>query len=641
MRSTLRNAAHEAALDEFGFVVVPFLDSELIAALSAAHDELGEAPDDPQIALYFGFHSADRDYKWTVHHRLRAILDDRAAETFADHDTYLAIFITKWPGPHSAFAPHQDPTLVDERSYRGVTIWAPLVPTGYDAEGRDNGMLHVVPGSHRFTEGGRVRDVSRSQLTGLDTSTIERHAVGVPTQPGEAIVFDDRLVHFSYPNDTDTPRVVVSLGVRPSEAPCVLVRDDTDAMTMYAVDDASFIDVTASAQHLWTPDSAPIATLPPPAKPLSDDEFSRLAATVTPPPGTVPARRSRSLDPGLFCAFCGSADVDVTDRDGQENSQLTCADCRPKREASALPSAASASSHARPLRSYWDARNRPTGRRWPIDPVLRDTRVDRRLRRDGFATVPALAAADAARLRAWYLGRWDSGAGFQADLNVDNPPYRREVRALCAPIAAPLVEATFRDHEPFLFNFLCKWPGQDSDLYLHQDWMYIDERSGQATFVMWIPLQDVTSHNGQLQVLRGSQRVDRALRGTDLTGPWVDDEHTIRPRLESLPVPLGQAALMNNALVHCSFPNNTDEPRVVLAVGVRPRGAQPVYFRSDGPGRAARYDIDDDFLCQYTPAQLAGSAPPIPVAESIAVEPLECSAQELADTLDRVGRVWP
>jgi hypothetical protein len=300
----------------------------MVAALRAAHDELGAAPDDPGLALYFGHQSKSLEYKRAVSDAIRGIVGRRASEVFADHDIYLAIFITKWPGADSGFGPHQDPTLVDERFFRGVTIWIPLVPTGV-VDGLDNGMLHVVPGSHRFSQVGRVRNVDTSVFADLDDEIMER-GVGVPTQLGEAIVFDNRLIHYSFPNETTEPRLVTSLGMRAREGSCVYVRDNGHGgLDQYAVDDDWFIEVNAAGVDLWDPPYPPEFVHPVPTERMSAERFAALCDTVEPAPNTVPPHRtSLGIAPGAFCAFCGTTEgFEETDRTGRDNAQLLCPPC--------------------------------------------------------------------------------------------------------------------------------------------------------------------------------------------------------------------------------------------------------------------------------------------------------------------------
>ncbi|MFM7063532.1 MAG: aspartyl/asparaginyl beta-hydroxylase domain-containing protein, partial [Actinomycetes bacterium] len=220
-------------------------------------------------------------------------------------------------------------------------------------------------------------------------------------------------------------------------------------------------------------------------------------------------------------------------------------------------------------------------------------------------------------------------------LVVDDPDYRRAVNTLLGDALDDLVAERFDGYTPFLHNYLCKFPGDGSDLYLHRDWMYVDERQGHHTYVCWVALEDITGHNGQLRVLRGSHHLDPMLRGTDLVAPWLSHTATIEDRLLSVPLRAGECIVFDNRLVHASFTNYTDRPRVAAAVGMRPDDADLVHFRRLDDASAARYDVDDDFFCTATPQGLLAAAPDLPVAEVVAVGGRDYTAEELAEAVDQ------
>lgn len=268
--------------------------------------------------------------------------------------------------------------------------------------------------------------------------------------------------------------------------------------------------------------------------------------------------------------------------------------------------------------------------------VLRDLELDRRLRRDGFVVARVADPDRVAELRRTFLElRGRDREGFSIDLTIEDEPYRR---AADAAIRAALDDATtslFADHQPFLRSFLSKYPGEGSEMYLHQDWMYVDERLDRRTYVAWVALQDITGDNGQLQVLRGSHLLDPSLRGTSLISDIISHEDVVRPRLLTVPVRAGEAIVFDNATFHASYPNHTGEPRVAAAVGMRPRGAPLVHFRRTDDQSAVRYDIDEEFFFRYSPVQLLGAPPDLPVAEEISLSPRPWTDAELARALDR------
>lgn len=261
--------------------------------------------------------------------------------------------------------------------------------------------------------------------------------------------------------------------------------------------------------------------------------------------------------------------------------------------------------------------------------TLRDGALDEQLHRDGFALVPLLDDDDVAALRAHYgvLHGWE-GTGFEADLNNPDTAYRHAVSDALSAALDDRVTALFVDHDPFLRVFLCKWPGEQSDLYLHRDWMYTDERLGHRTYVVWVALQDITEDTGRLQVLRGSHRFDPMLRGTNLNAAWVQSDD-VRDRLEAIDVPAGTAVIFDNQLVHASLPNTSGKPRLVTAVGMKERGADLVHFHRPDDGVAARYEVDEEFFLTATPGQLLAGPPDLDPVELIVVDEVLVSPPEL------------
>lgn len=315
-------------LARFGFTVVDLFDAGTLAALRALSADVGPAPDDPQVALNWSFHSRSDDYKTSLK-RLLPLAAPALDATFTDHVVYLTTFITKWPGPNGAFPPHQDPTLVDERHHTGVTIWAPL-----DDVGPENGMLYVVPGSHRFSSALRIQDVDHSTFGGLEQVVVDEHGRGVPLRAGEAMVFDNRILHYSLPNVTDEARVVLSFGLRPRSASCVVVLAAPDGVAeVHAVPDDFYIDVLPATRDGWRPEVPPLARVAQAPETWFEDDFSMLCAQVGPAPRaevlTPPAEAlAGALDTGVFCALCGSSEgLSEADRAGRDNAQLRCPAC--------------------------------------------------------------------------------------------------------------------------------------------------------------------------------------------------------------------------------------------------------------------------------------------------------------------------
>lgn len=111
---------------------------------------------------------------------------------------------------------HQDKSYwPDANSNPVITVWIPFVPATLE-----NGCLHVIP----RTQKEKVHAFHQEKYSGtgfleldLDEIGIARgRAVALPVGAGDAILFNDRLVHCSTPNNSDHVRWSVDLRYQPT-----------------------------------------------------------------------------------------------------------------------------------------------------------------------------------------------------------------------------------------------------------------------------------------------------------------------------------------------------------------------------------------------------------------------------------------
>ena len=514
-----------------------------------------------------------REQATAVQRQILSALGPALADALPGHRPFLAGFISKGAagGPTTAF--HQDLTYTDERVDRALLLWIPLV----DLDGH-SGALRVVPGSHLWVDG--LRPAGQAALPTEDLQDeLAARATQLSLRAGEAVLYDAALVHGAPASPAGRSRPAVAVALAPTGALLVHADAGPEGLACFQLDAGPLRTTRAS----W------------------NDRSVRSRSSR----GPVPSRRPT----------CGPH----------------WRDARNPHPPPPRASAAATASVGSPTNRH---RGRPVRRRGPG--VLADGHRDHLLGRDGFVTQPLLDAGEVAELRSTYgvLHGW-SGRDFEADLNNADTTYRRNVSDVLAAALDATVTGLFRRHEPFLRVYLCKWPGESSDLYIHRDWMYTDERLGHRTYVVWIALQDVVGDRGLLQVLRGSHRFDPMPRGTDLNAPWLRHQDLIHDRLEVIPVRAGEAVIFDNQLVHASLPNTSSEPRLVVAMGMKDRDAPLVHFRRDPDGRAVRYDVDPQFFLTETPAGLLGAPPDLAAVERFAPAELDLDGTALAHRLDR------
>jgi ectoine hydroxylase-related dioxygenase (phytanoyl-CoA dioxygenase family) len=99
-----------------------------------------------------------------------------------------------------------------------ITVWIPLVDST-----EENGCLHLIPGTHKM----RVLEFHSEQITGTGYLEIDDEHVAdakrrapvlsLPVTAGTAILFNDRLMHMSTPNNSDHVRWSVDLRYQPTD----------------------------------------------------------------------------------------------------------------------------------------------------------------------------------------------------------------------------------------------------------------------------------------------------------------------------------------------------------------------------------------------------------------------------------------
>jgi hypothetical protein len=176
-------------------------------------------------------------------------------------------YSVKPASPSSELGPHQDFALVDERTAQSLYLWIPLCDTD-----ERNGTLHVVPGSHRYTN--RIR--SRHVPAVFDDVLPEVHgaATRLDCVAGELIVMVSGVIHFSPPNRSDELRLAAHGIVKPTGVPLVFYFADDETpegkVECYELE----IEPYVRAIHQGRPDGIPMARLEdrPPSS-LSPERF--------------------------------------------------------------------------------------------------------------------------------------------------------------------------------------------------------------------------------------------------------------------------------------------------------------------------------------------------------------------------------
>jgi ectoine hydroxylase-related dioxygenase (phytanoyl-CoA dioxygenase family) len=122
----------------------------------------------------------------------------------------------KVPGVAAGAVPwHQDKSYwPDANSNPVITVWIPLVDSNLV-----NGCLHIWPRSHKKQLlSHHAESHTGTSYTEVDEKYMKKvEAVPLPLEAGGAILFNDRCIHMSTPNNSDEVRWSVDLRYQPTD----------------------------------------------------------------------------------------------------------------------------------------------------------------------------------------------------------------------------------------------------------------------------------------------------------------------------------------------------------------------------------------------------------------------------------------
>jgi hypothetical protein len=219
----IRSAAHAEELNGVGYTRIDgFLSADEVRdcreALSAAIDLL----DRPLGPHWFPTALLPEEHvRSAISTGLRPVIEPKLSTILEPDVLELVRFdcSVKPPAPESGLGPHQDFALIDEDRWTSLYVWIPLCDT--DA---GNGTLHVVPGSHHFSN--RVRSQHVPAVFDEVLDLVDDAAVCLDCRAGDLILMVSGVIHFSPPNASDELRLAAHGIVTPIEAPLVFYYAD-------------------------------------------------------------------------------------------------------------------------------------------------------------------------------------------------------------------------------------------------------------------------------------------------------------------------------------------------------------------------------------------------------------------------------
>jgi len=251
---TMRDPNLQAEFASIGYTIVDLIAPEQAAELYALAREIhDEAPADK--VWESDFYSPDLDVKRRVAEALSATVQPAIDEHLIDYDTIISNFVVNWPGDGGGLELHQHSSITDETRFRAAVVWLALHETSLE-----NGTLNVVPKSHRVL-GQHKAERTPEWFEGLHEHLLDHHLETVVLKPGQALVFDNAVLHNSFSNITDEPRMTAVLAIAPRAAQLRYYDYiDDGTVKIYELEPQFFLEKVAATHGEWaTPDTlAPV-----------------------------------------------------------------------------------------------------------------------------------------------------------------------------------------------------------------------------------------------------------------------------------------------------------------------------------------------------------------------------------------------
>lgn len=201
MKRVFKDPEMQQTFEGQGFVTVQFYTHEEVEELNKLYDDLHPVD---EKGFYPSTFSKDKNYRQKADEEIRRIGNRTISNVLQDEKVVCGSFIVKYPGPDSEMCVHQDMTLVDETEFTGINIWCPLVDLT-----DTNGAIYALPKSHRLFP--TYRGATVPNIYQDVTKEIVDFMTPLYLKAGEAVIFDQSILHYSPPNFSQERRIVTNI----------------------------------------------------------------------------------------------------------------------------------------------------------------------------------------------------------------------------------------------------------------------------------------------------------------------------------------------------------------------------------------------------------------------------------------------
>ena len=208
-RQIFKDSTLDHLFKQEGYIVVDILTTDEAISLRERVAKLRAGVNAP---FYASLWSGDRNYRQSVDKMVKEALESRALAYLNAYQSLFADLLVKRPSLRHHISAHQDWTFVDEARVASVYLWCPLQDVH-----RRNGTLQVFPRTHRMMDKVRGANIFL-EYTKYANRISKSFGEHLTLKAGQAVFFNQALMHASKPNRTLRNRITAGLLLLPSEA---------------------------------------------------------------------------------------------------------------------------------------------------------------------------------------------------------------------------------------------------------------------------------------------------------------------------------------------------------------------------------------------------------------------------------------
>jgi ectoine hydroxylase-related dioxygenase (phytanoyl-CoA dioxygenase family) len=226
MTPVFRDPQQEKFFRKNGYVLLDLVPQETIARIKEAFAAF--KPDDnfaPTPGVYTSstyhctFLDTNVDYKRQVNQLFAENLMPLLDTVLNDYRMLNGSFYVK-PCGKGRLEIHENWCHVLDLTETTVTAWFPIIETN-----KHNGTIEIIPGTNKL-----VPSISAMGATTyfheFENELVEKYFEPVPMKPGQCIIFDDSLLHYSPDNMSDTPRPAIQIELLPARLQPIIYEVD-------------------------------------------------------------------------------------------------------------------------------------------------------------------------------------------------------------------------------------------------------------------------------------------------------------------------------------------------------------------------------------------------------------------------------